>query len=274
MPLTPRESTTRFLERIRRCYFRRRDATDEREAVSQDKYDAVIVGSGVAGAIIAKELAEAGKRVLILEAGSAGRSLQGYEDFLNRFYATPSKDNQSPYPINPNAPMPRSTDAHKIIPGPPGHLGLPGADRPASAPTRPTPASSAAPRCTGRPRSCACCPRTSGCGRDYGQGLDWPIDYDEIEPYYADGRARDRRLGRRRGRRAISAPGSHGLRLPDAGPAALLPRQDGGQGIDGTTVDLYGEALRRSRSGPSRRAATASPTRTTTAARASRRSAR
>ena len=46
-------------------------------------------------------------------------TLRGYEDYLNRFYATASKDNQSPYPLNPDAPMPRGTDARKIRPGQP-----------------------------------------------------------------------------------------------------------------------------------------------------------
>ena len=36
---------------------------------SEVVYDAVIVGSGISGAIIASELSRAGKRVLILEAG-------------------------------------------------------------------------------------------------------------------------------------------------------------------------------------------------------------
>src|SRR5436305_8808383 len=78
-------------------------------------YDAVIVGAGVAGAIIAARLSEAGKRVLILEAGPAeDLTLRGYESYLDRFYSATSKDNQSPYPTNLNAPTPRGTDAHRI----------------------------------------------------------------------------------------------------------------------------------------------------------------
>src|SRR5580658_9125763 len=83
-----------------------------------ETYDAIIVGSGIAGAIIAKELGRAGKRVLILEAGEGGdRSLNGYQDYLTRYFATAYKDNQSPYPVNRDAPMPRSTEARKITPG-------------------------------------------------------------------------------------------------------------------------------------------------------------
>ena len=94
-------------------------ATDH-ETASEVLYDAVIVGSGISGAIIASELSRAGQRVLILEAGPGGdRTLRDYEDYLNRFYETAFKDNQSPYPETPDAPMPRSTDARKIRPGQP-----------------------------------------------------------------------------------------------------------------------------------------------------------
>ena len=36
--------------------------------MSNDRYDVVIVGAGIAGAILAKVLGQKGKRVLILEA--------------------------------------------------------------------------------------------------------------------------------------------------------------------------------------------------------------
>jgi hypothetical protein len=55
-------------------------------------------------------LSRAGNSVLIIEAGPGGdRTLAAYERYLSRFYGTAFKDNQSPYPPNPNAPMPRST---------------------------------------------------------------------------------------------------------------------------------------------------------------------
>ena len=58
------------------------------EAASGVLYDAVIVGGGIAGSIIANQLSRAGQRVLILEAGPAeDLTIQGYEDYLSRFYS-------------------------------------------------------------------------------------------------------------------------------------------------------------------------------------------
>jgi choline dehydrogenase-like flavoprotein len=58
--------------------------------------DVVIVGSGIAGALIAKVLATAGKKVLILEAGEQlPPDINGYMD---RFLKAKSKVPESPYP--------------------------------------------------------------------------------------------------------------------------------------------------------------------------------
>src|SRR5262245_52709134 len=92
------------------------------EEASRRIYDAVIVGSGVSGSIMAKELARAGYQVLVLEAGP-GRdfSQHGYQHYLENFYATPNKDNNSPFPWNPNAEMPRvppKADSYMVQNGP------------------------------------------------------------------------------------------------------------------------------------------------------------
>ena len=50
-------------------------------------YDVVIVGAGIAGAILAKKLGEKGKRVLLLEAGmNTGSTWAGYNSYMDTFY--------------------------------------------------------------------------------------------------------------------------------------------------------------------------------------------
>ncbi|HEY0312308.1 MAG TPA: GMC family oxidoreductase [Allosphingosinicella sp.] len=58
-------------------------------------YDVVIVGAGISGALIAKRLGAAGKTVLILEAGLDGQG--SYADYLERFYLAQAKVPESPY---------------------------------------------------------------------------------------------------------------------------------------------------------------------------------
>jgi len=61
-----------------------------------DSLDAVIVGSGISGVLIAKALGRAGKKVLILEAGEKlPPDINGY---MNRFLTATAKVPESPYP--------------------------------------------------------------------------------------------------------------------------------------------------------------------------------
>jgi glucose dehydrogenase len=62
-------------------------------------YDVVIVGAGVSGSIIALQLATAGKRVLIIEAGVAVPANRN--EYLTNFYLNPDKVPESPYPPVP-----------------------------------------------------------------------------------------------------------------------------------------------------------------------------
>ena len=73
--------------------------------INNKTYDVVIVGSGISGAVMAKTLTQAGKTVLLLEAGlTAGINLdrngdyQNYVDYLNTFYTASAKVPNSPYP--------------------------------------------------------------------------------------------------------------------------------------------------------------------------------
>src|SRR4029453_17061596 len=60
------------------------------------QYDVVIVGAGVSGNLIAKQLGLAGKKVLILEAGLPVPDSR--EEYVNNFYLALAKTPESPYP--------------------------------------------------------------------------------------------------------------------------------------------------------------------------------
>ena len=66
-------------------------------------YDAVIVGAGISGALTAWELASNGYKVLVLEAGPA---VQNRHFYINNFYANPNKFPEAPYPGSTKAPAP------------------------------------------------------------------------------------------------------------------------------------------------------------------------
>ena len=68
--------------------------------------DVVIVGSGVAGALIADTLAGAGVKVAILEAGDEVDRSEAVDRFQNALIKTP----ESAYPVGPDADHPLSWD--------------------------------------------------------------------------------------------------------------------------------------------------------------------
>jgi choline dehydrogenase-like flavoprotein len=63
---------------------------------SAPQYDVVIVGAGVSGNLIAKELGLAGKKVLILEAGLPVPDSR--EEYMENFYLALAKTPEAPYP--------------------------------------------------------------------------------------------------------------------------------------------------------------------------------
>lgn len=156
------------------------------EAAAGTEYDVVIVGSGVSGAIIARKLGEAGKRVLVVEAGS-GRDITvaDYEESLNRFYQRPAKDNNAPYAENPNAPMPRDYDTVKLHDG-----GV--NDRGYLVQKGPLEVDSTYSRVLGgttrhwEAKALRMVPDDFEMKSKFGQGRDWPVSYDELEPYYRE----------------------------------------------------------------------------------------
>ena len=64
--------------------------------MSDAQYDVVVIGAGVSGNLIAKELGLAGKKVLILEAGLAVPDSR--EEYVDNFYLALAKTPESPYP--------------------------------------------------------------------------------------------------------------------------------------------------------------------------------
>ena len=80
-----------------------------RPYVDQAEFDVVIIGSGIAGALAAHRLAEAGRKVLILEAGGVAPESLGRRTMAHNFFTSPSKSPDSPFcgedvlPVDPKA---------------------------------------------------------------------------------------------------------------------------------------------------------------------------
>jgi choline dehydrogenase-like flavoprotein len=208
------------------------------------EYDAVVVGSGVSGAIVADQLARNGFHVLVLEAGPGeDMTIRGYEGYLSRFYAATSKDNNSPYPANPNAPMPRSPEVRGLVPGQPDASGY-------LVQNGPFPLDSTYTRALGgttmhwEAKALRMLPQDFDTRTRFGHGLDWPVGYDDLAPHY---RAAEYELG-------VSADvedqGYLGITFEPGYvyPMRRLPAsyldQAVGAGVDGTEVRLGGESYR------------------------------
>lgn len=216
--------------------------TDHRRA-AETVYDVVIVGSGISGSIIANELSRAGMSVLILEAGlGEDRTLAGYEAFLTRFYATAMKDNQSPFAPNPNAPTPRSTDAVRIWPGQVDSSSYMVRNGPVATDTTYTRVlggttmhwEAKTPRMT---------PDDFRMRSTFGVGLDWPLSYEELQPFYAEA---EREIGVSADvdtQRFCGMTYPHGYVYPMRGLPLSYLDQVVAKGIDGTHVDLDGESF-------------------------------
>jgi choline dehydrogenase-like flavoprotein len=211
------------------------------DAVSDTLYDAVIVGGGIAGAIIANQLSRAGQRVLILEAGrTEDITVAFYENYLTNFYAAVSKDNQSPYPVNPNVPMPRSTDVRQITPGQPDASAYLVQNGPYATDLTYT-------RTLGgttmhwEAKTLRMLPEDFQMASRHGQGLDWPLGYDDLEPFY---REAEREIGvsadvEDQAYLGISYP--PGYVFPMRGLPLSYLDQMVARRVDGTEVDLDGE---------------------------------
>lgn len=139
--------------------------------------DVVIVGSGFAGALIADRLAQQGTRVAILESGGRVDRGAAFQTFLGAAIKTP----ESPYPRTPDADFPLSEDADHWY-----------------RQSGPDPFKSTYLKAVGGTSwhwlgtAVRYVPSDFRMETLYGQAVDWPIDYNELEPFYVEA---ERELG-------------------------------------------------------------------------------
>jgi choline dehydrogenase-like flavoprotein len=135
--------------------------------------NAVVVGSGVAGALVGWKLAKAGMNVTILEAGPP----QDRDVAVATFRAATAKVPESPYPNTPWAPRPSVLE-----------IGVPGTGY--FIQNGPDPFGSTYERIVGGTtwHWLGSCPRLLPSDFNlhslFGVGVDWPITYNELEPWY------------------------------------------------------------------------------------------
>ena len=151
---------------------------DMRRFADDDEVDLVVVGCGAGGSTLLQRLARAGWRVVALDAGP--------------FWDPETRLGQR-----------RGRLAPPLLDRAPGHLRR--TTRCRSAPT--TPAAASAGRWSTTPATPrASTPATSTPAASDGVGADWPIDYADLRPYYADHRGASCPSPARTGRGATRTP--------------------------------------------------------------------
>ncbi len=147
-------------------------------------YDVVIVGAGIAGGILAKQLLAEGRTVLILEAGAdQGDDWRTYREYLDTYYLALAKTPNSPYPDLPTDPSPSVLDitsVHGTAPDTNGYFVQLG----------PMPFGSNYLRAYGGTTlhwlgtSLRMLPADFEMASRFGRGVDWPFGYEKLRPYY------------------------------------------------------------------------------------------
>ena len=140
--------------------------------MSDKFYDVVIVGAGIAGSILGRQLAENGKRVLILEAGpGTGLERGGFQTFVDRFFLENIKSPTAPFPHSINAPVDAPFSPYYVQTGPQNY---------GSNYTR-----HAGGTTLHWMGTCLrFLPEDFQLKSLYGHGIDWPISYEDLQPYY------------------------------------------------------------------------------------------
>ncbi|MEO0836241.1 MAG: GMC family oxidoreductase [Cyanobacteria bacterium J06642_3] len=204
----------------------------DQKTVTDTSYDAVIVGSGVAGAIVAKQLSEQGKHVLILEAGEEKNlTLEGFQSYVDTFYGAVDKNANAPYPYNPNAPSP-TDGVHEYF------------KEMASENKDLLPLSGSYTRVPGgttmhwEGKTIRMLPDDFKLKTNYGHGLDWPISYQDLMPYYRKAEYEIGVSGDVEGQKGLGAVFDEGYVFPMKELPPSYLDQKVGEKIEGTTVEL------------------------------------
>jgi choline dehydrogenase-like flavoprotein len=150
--------------------------------MSGPTHDVIVVGAGVAGALVAKTLASRGHKVLILEAGLPWEGWEEYRSFVEIYHGSSVKVPNSPYPANAAAPSMDTKDTFGWKEGT--------NDAGYTVQMGPQPFFSDYSRVQGGTTlhwlgSCyRMVPNDFRLKSTYGHGVDWPLDYSDMEPYY------------------------------------------------------------------------------------------
>jgi len=148
------------------------------EGLRRADFDVVIVGGGVTGALLARQVARAGRSVLVLEAGTAeAMEPANYREYVSHYYEMGLRRGapNGPYPPNLSALSPNDAnqDPYFVQEGPQRFL-------------------SDYLRMLGgttlhwQGTSVRLLPSDFRLQSEYGRAVDWPIGYDELEPFYRE----------------------------------------------------------------------------------------